>query len=144
MSAKLKMFSVVSVLLLLLCGFYSSSVHTAASNTTTLIVTKLDGVWRVVDANDTSNTQIKVKKKDTIVWEVEGTDAVFQFPLHLFDPADSADALTDGYTKTVKAGHKLKLKVRSDAQSGTYEYAVFCKTDGAFARGGSPPKIIVQ
>ena len=82
MSAKLKMFSVVSVLLLLLCGFYSSSVHTAASNTTTLLVMKMDGVWRVVDATDTSNIQIKVKKKDTIVWEVEGTDAVFQFPLH--------------------------------------------------------------
>lgn len=105
---------------------------------------KVDGVWKVVDATDTSNTQIKVKKKDTIVWKIEGTDAVFQFPQQLFDPADSTDALADGYTKTVKDGHKLKLKVRSDAASGIYEYAVFCKTDGVFARGSSPPKIIVQ
>jgi hypothetical protein len=143
MSAKLKLFSVVFILAVFLTGFLTPP-PPPASNTTTLIVMKVGDVWKVVDATDSTNTKIKVKKKDTIVWKVEGTEAVFQFPQQLFDAVDSSDNLTDGYMKTVKNGHKLKLKIRSDAASGTYEYAVFCTTGGVFAKGGSPPKIVVE
>lgn len=144
MNAKLKLFSVVSVLILLLTGFYVSSVHSTSSNTTTLLVTKVDGVWKVIDATDSTKTHIKVNKNDTIIWEVEGTDAFFQFPAEIFNAVEKSDSLVDGYTKFVKDGHKLKLKIKGDAPSGTYAYAVFCTADGVFARGGSPPIIIVN
>ena len=144
MRTKLKLFSLSLIVVLLLCGFYTTSVHTAASNTTTLLVTKADGVWRVFDATDTTNTHVKVKKNDTIIWEVNGTDAYFQFPDQIFNAVDKSDSLAGGYTKFVKAGHKLKLKIRGDAPAGTYAYAVFCTAGGVFARGGSPPIIIVN
>ncbi len=144
MSAKLKLFSVVFVLTVLLMGFLIPPTSTS-QKTTTLVVMKIDNVWRVVDATDKTNTKVKVKKKDTIVWEVDGTDAFFQFPAELFNPVDQSDSLSGGgYTKFVKDGHKLKLKIKDDAPSGTYEYAIFCSADGVFARGDSPPKIIVE
>ena len=57
---------------------------------------------------------------------------------------DAEDSLKSGYTKSLKEGKKLKLKVNDDALEGTYEYAVFCTTDDVFATGGSPPKIIFE
>jgi len=107
-------------------------------------VIKVAGVWKVVNATDYTKTKLKVKKKDTIIWTVEGTNAYFQFPTNLFDKAATADSLAGGYTKFVKKGKRLKLKIRANALSGTYDYAVFCTTAGAFAIGGSPPRIIIE
>jgi len=87
---------------------------------------------------------VKVKKKDTIIWTAEGTDVYFQFPDALFNPEGAADSLTEGYTKFLKDGKKLKLKVKDNAAPGTYEYAVFCTADGVFAKGESPPKIVIE
>ncbi len=87
---------------------------------------------------------MKVKKKDKITWIVEGTHSYFQFPLELFDPVDAEDSLKSGYTKFLKEGKKLKLKVNDDALEGTYEYAVFCTTDDVFEVGGSPARIIIE
>lgn len=108
-----------------------------------LKVTKVEGVWRVVDASDYSKTKVKVRKKDTIVWTVDSTDAYFQFPANLFKPVVSADSLIDGYTKFVRDGKKLRLKVKDDALAGIYEYAVFCTADDVYAKGESPPRIII-
>jgi hypothetical protein len=115
-----------------------------APKTYKLKIVKVEGVWRVADATDYSKRKVKVKKKDTIVWTVEETDTYFQFPANLFNPAGAADSLIDGYTKFVRDGKKLKLKVKDDAPAGTYEYAVFCITDGVFAQGESPPKIVIE
>jgi hypothetical protein len=109
-----------------------------------LKVVKVDGVWRVVDASDYSKRKVKVKRKDKIVWKAEGSDVYFQFSNKLFNAVDEADTLSGGYTTFLRDGRKLKLKVKDDAPSGTYEYAVFCTADGVFAQGESPPKIVIE
>ena len=109
-----------------------------------LKVIKIEGVWKVVDASDYSKKKIKVKKKDTIVWTVEGTNAYFQFSTSVFNPKGVSDSLKNGSTKYIADGKKLKLKVRDDAPVGTQVYAVFCSTDGVFAQGESPPRIIIE
>ena len=114
------------------------------SNEFELDVIKLEGVWRVVDASDHSKKKIKVKKKDTIVWNVKGTDAYFQFSTSVFNPVSVSDSLKNGSTKFIRDGKKLKLKVRDDAPVGTQIYAVFCSEDGVFAQGESPPRIIIE
>jgi hypothetical protein len=109
-----------------------------------LAITKVDNIWKVVDGTDHSKTKIKVKKKDTIIWKANGTDAYLQFPDKLFSPVDDEDNLNNGYTKFLKDGKRLKLKVKDDVLSGTYEYAVFCTADGVFASGDSPPRIVIE
>jgi hypothetical protein len=109
-----------------------------------LKIVKVEGIWRVVDATDYSKKKIKVKKKDTIVWNVEGTNAYFQFSTNVFNPPSVSDSLRNGSTKFIADGKKLKLKVRDDAPVGTQVYAVFCSEDGVFAQGESPPRIIIE
>ena len=58
-----------------------------------LKVIKVEGVWSVVDASDYSKKKIKVKKKDTIIWIVEGTNAYFQFSTSVFNPKGVSDSL---------------------------------------------------
>ncbi len=109
-----------------------------------LKVVKIEGVWRVVDASDYSKKKIKVKKKDTIIWTVEGTNAYFQFSTSVFNPKGVSDSLRNGSTKFIADGKKLKLKVRDDAPIGPQVYAVFCSADAVFAQGESPPKIVIE
>lgn len=131
------------LMLMVFLGLYTIPIS-PLSKTVELEIVKIDGVWRVVDVTNQKKIVVKVKKKDTIVWTVTGTDATFQFPEGLFDPASDADNLPDGYTKFIADGHKLKLIIRDDAPTGTYQYAVFCNADGVFARGDSPPVIIIE
>jgi hypothetical protein len=109
-----------------------------------LVIMKVGSEWKVVDATDYTKTKVRVRKKDTIVWTAKGTDASLQFPDNLFNPVDAEDSLHNGYTKFLKKGKKLKLRVKESVLAGTYEYAVFCIADGVFARGDSPPKIIIE
>ncbi len=115
-----------------------------APKTYELKVVKVEGIWRVVDASDYSKRKVKVKKKDTIVWTVEGTNAYFQFSTSVFNPKSVSDSLKNGSTKFIADGKKLKLKVKDDAPVGTQVYAVFCSADGVFAQGESPPQIIID
>ena len=132
-----------SFLLMLLLGMYFVPSSLPAKDYD-LKVVKVNGVWKVVDASDYTKLKVKVKKKDTIIWTAEGTDTYFQFPNKLFNPVGQKDSLSDGYTKFLRDGKKLKLKIKDDAPSGIYEYAVFCTADGKFAEGESPPKIIIE
>ena len=109
-----------------------------------LVISKVNGEWKVTDATDYTKTKIRVKKKETIIWTANGTDVYLQFPDKLFNAVDPEDSLKNGYTKFLKNGKKVKLKVRDDVLAGTYEYAVFCTADGVFATGDSPPKIIIE
>ena len=109
-----------------------------------LKVVNVKGVWRVVDASDYSKRKIKVKKKDTIIWTVEGTNAHFQFATSVFKPKGVSDSLKNGSTKFIADGKKLRLKVRNDAPIGPQVYAVFCSADDVFAQGESPPQIIID
>jgi len=137
--------SIVSIVLMMsLLGFFTMPGSPPPANKYQLKVVKVKGVWKVVDASDYTKSKVKVKKKDTIVWTVEGTDTYFQFPANLFNAVGAADSLVGGYTKFVKDGKKLTLKVKDNAPAGTYEYAVFCTADGVFAIGESPPKIVIE
>jgi hypothetical protein len=142
MRTKLTILFITSFLSLALLGLYL--VPSTPPKDVDLKVIKIDGVWKVVLASDSSKTTVKVKKNDKITWTVVGTDASFQFPQNLLDPVDSVDSLKNGYTKSLKDGKTLKLKVKSNAKSGTYEYSIYCTADEVFAVGGSPPKIIVE
>ena len=143
MKGKLTVFVPIIFVSIFLLGFLKLTVQPAPKKYE-LVITKVDNIWKVVDATDYTKTKVIVKKKDTIVWTLKGTDAYFQFPEKLLDPVDPEDSLHNGYTKFLKDGKKLKLKISDDAPSGTYEYAVFCTADGVFAQGGSPPVIIIE
>lgn len=136
--------SVLSIILMMLSVGFVVVPDSPPAKKYELKVIKVDGEWKVVDATDYSKSKVKVKKKDTIIWTVAGSDAYFQFPANLFNPVNEADSLVEGYTKFVRDGKKLKLKVKDDAPAGTYEYAVFCTADGVFAKGESPPKIVIE
>ena len=125
-------------------GMYLLPLVPPPSKDVDLKVVKVDGTWKVVLASDYTKTEVKVKKKDVIIWTADGTDVSFQFPDFLFDPVGADDSLHNGYTKFLKDGKTLKLKIKDNVTPGTYEYAVFCTSDGTFAIGGSPPKIIVE
>ena len=97
MNAKVTLSIIGVILILLLTGFFTLPIS-PTSKTYDLTIIKIGDNWKVVDANDHTKTKVKVKKKDTIVWSVSGTDAYFQFPLELFDAVSSADSLKNGYT----------------------------------------------
>ncbi len=143
MKTKLGILLSGSFLLMVLLGLYLVPASPPAKQYD-LKVVKVDSEWKVVDASDYTKSKVKVKKKDTIIWTAEGTDTYFQFPNKLFNPVGGEDSLYDGYTKFLKAGKKLKLKIKDDAPAGIYEYAVFCTADGKFAEGESPPKIVIE
>jgi len=91
--------------------------------------------WKAVDAEDSLATKIKVKKGDEITWEADGSDLYFQF---------MDEQLFGGYTYYLQDGKKLKLVVGDKAEAKTYKYAVFCIADLQYARGDSPPVIVVE
>ena len=142
MRSKLILFLSGIFLFLFFTGFLILSIQSAPKKYE-MVIMKVDNVWKVVDATDYTKTKVKARKKDTIIWTVKGTDAYLQLPDNLFSPVDADDSLHNGYTKFLKNGKKLKLKVKDSALSGTYEYAVFCTADNQFATGDSPPKIVI-
>ena len=141
MRTKLNIILAGSIILMLALGMSNMP---QAEITVNLSIIKVDGVWKVVQASDHKNFKVKVKKNTKIVWTAHGSDVSFQFPNYLFSPVGAEDSLIGSSTKFLKSGKKLKLKVKSNAPAGTFEYAVFCTTDGSFAIGGSPPKIIIE
>jgi hypothetical protein len=142
MSTKLKLSAVGFILTILLTGFWASQ-SPPASKQLTMTVMKIDGVWRVVNPVDSTATLI-VNKNDKIIWTAEGTDAIFQFQDEIFDTTDSDYNLSQGFTKDLRDGKKLKLKIDKNTPAGTYVYSVFCLADSVYAIGSSPPKIIVE
>lgn len=114
------------------------------ANTIELKIMKINNVWKVVRASDPSKFKVKVKRNTIITWTAVGSDVSFQFPDYIFSPVRSIDSLKSRSTKYLKNGKKLRLKVKNTVHAGTYEYAVFCISDAAFAIGGSPPKIIIE
>ena len=143
MKVKLTLFVIGFCLITLSAGFLSPA-FSPPSQSYNLTIIKVGDVWKVVHSDNHKKTEVKVKRNDTIIWTVEGSNAYLQFPEKLFNPAGKEDSLSNGYTKFLKNGKKLKLKVKDDAAPGTYEYAVFITADGVFARGDSPPRIIIE
>lgn len=140
---KPKIFLLIIFASLFFAGFVFMSFQDAPKKYN-LVIVKVKNDWKVADETDYTKTRVSVKKKEIIIWTAKGTDAYLQFPGKLFNAVDAEDSLKNGYTKFLKDGKKLKLKVKDDALAGTYEYAVFCTKDGAYATGDSPPRIVIQ
>jgi hypothetical protein len=100
------------------------------------VVVKIIGdEWRVVLENDDSKSDITLRRGDRIRWVVQGSDASFQFPeIGIFGME----------TRTVKDGNPLVLAVRENSPPGNYPYTVFVHASMTYARGQSPPRIIVM
>lgn len=143
MKYKFITFCICLFIAVIFLGFYSHK-YSATSKKIELQIKKIDNSWWVVEKEKKKPAIIKVKRNDKIEWQSEGTDVYFQFPKNIFIHERNNDTLKEGYTKFLKDGKKLKLKIRNEAQKGIYEYAVFCTANGEFAKGGSPPKIIVE
>ena len=100
-----------------------------------VLIKLIDDEWRVVLAEDESRSNVIVRRGDRIRWIVEGSDASFQF---------SDEKVVGHSTRTVRDGRPLVLAITNEASSGSYPYSVFIHKDQTFARGQSPPRIIVQ
>jgi hypothetical protein len=102
-----------------------------------MTVRMLDDEWRVVDAQDSSKFIIRARRGDTISWTAQGSDASFQFP--------HAALFVDGIIQlTLDDGESVTLTVSPSARKGAYPYAVFIHRDNVYARGQSPPEIIIK
>ena len=108
-------------------------------------VKKVEGTWLVVNEQN-QPVSIQANKKDDIEWTAEGSDLIFQFPgeLSTFFTKEDGTPVGNGYYINVSDGAKLKFKVKDNAPTGTYVYAVLVKKEGVFAEGSSPPVMIIK
>lgn len=107
-------------------------------------IKKIDGTWYVVNEMNRP-TPIQAKGNDIVEWTADGSNMSFQFPKEsdkIFIHEDGT-AVPSGYVINIEDGKKLKLKVKSDAPKGSYEYAVYVTADGTFAEGSSPPILVI-
>lgn len=99
-----------------------------------LVVKVVDEEWRVVYKNDETKSTIVAKKNDRVSWTAEGSDISFQFDESLFG----------GSSFEVEDGDSLMRPLAPGARVGEYIYAVFVRGAGVFAKGESPPRIIID
>jgi hypothetical protein len=100
------------------------------------VVVKIIGdEWRVVLEDDESKSDVTLRRGDRIRWIVEGSDASFAFPdIRIFGQE----------TRDVKDGNPLVMAVSANSPRGTFAYTVFIHESMTYARGQSPPRIIVR
>ena len=101
----------------------------------TLVVKVIENEWRVVFEDDYSKSDVTLRRGDRIRWVVEGSDASFQFP----DTRIFGDGI-----KVLRAGNPLVMAVSANSPLGNFPYAVFVHESMNYARGQSPPRIIVR
>lgn len=108
-------------------------------------VKKVENTWLVVNEQN-KPVAIEANRNDDIEWTAEGSDLIFQFPeeLKVYFTKEDGSTVGDGYYINIEDGKKLKLKIKEDAPTGTYVYAVLVKKDGTFAEGSSPPVMIIK
>lgn len=119
----------------LLTGYTNQAFSQPQTTEYKLVVKVIENEWRITMADDTSKSDITVKRGDRIQWIVEGSDASFQFP-------DSR--ITGLSTRKVNDGNPLVLAISNNAPSGIHPYSVFIHKDFEYARGQSPPRIIIE
>ena len=100
-----------------------------------LEVKLIDSEWRVVLEGDEQQSDITVRRGDRVRWVVQGSDASFQFL--------ETTLFGDG-SRTVRDGRPMVLAIRDEAADGIYPYSVFIHNDLEYARGQSPPRIIID
>jgi hypothetical protein len=101
----------------------------------TLVVKLINDEWRVVFEDDYSKSDVTLRRGDRIRWVVEGSDASFQFPDTRIFGED---------TKVVQAGNSLVIAVSANSPRGNFPYTVFIHESMTYARGQSPPRIIIR
>lgn len=100
-----------------------------------VVVKIINNEWRVVLEGNNSKSDVTLRRGDRIRWLVEGSDASFAFP----------DSRIFGHeTREVKAGNPLVMAVSANSPKGTFPYTVFIHESMTYARGQSPPRIIVR
>lgn len=100
------------------------------------VVVKIIGdEWRVVLDGDDSKSDVTLRRGDRIRWVVEGSDASFAFPDSRIFGLETRDA---------KDGNPLVLAVSANSPKGRFPYTVFIHESMSYARGQSPPRIIVR
>lgn len=100
-----------------------------------LVVKVIDDEWRVVWEDDETKSDVTLRRGDRIRWVVEGSDASFQFPeIKIFGLE----------TRAVKANNPLVMAVSNNSPSGNFPYTVFVHESMTYARGQSPPRIIIM
>jgi plastocyanin len=99
-----------------------------------VVVKVIGDEWRVVLEGDDSKSDVRLRRGDRIRWVVEGSDASFAFP----------DSRIFGHeSREVRAGNPLVMAVSANSPKGTFAYSVFIHESMTYARGQSPPRIIV-
>jgi hypothetical protein len=100
-----------------------------------LVVKVINDEWRVVFEDDYTKSDVTLRRGDRIRWTVEGSDASFQFP----------DSRIFGQEiRVVQAGNSLVMAISAQSPTGTFPYSVFVHEATTYARGQSPPRIIVR
>ncbi len=100
-----------------------------------LVVKVINDEWRVVFADDESKSDVTLRRGDRIRWVVEGSDVSFQFPdIRIFGQD----------TRVVKDGNSMVMAVSARSPRGNFPYTVFVHESMTYARGQSPPRIIVR
>ncbi len=100
-----------------------------------VVVKIINDEWRVVLEGNNSKSDVTLRRGDRIRWVVEGSDASFAFP----------DTRIFGHeTREAKAGNPLVMAVSANSPKGTFPYTVFVHESMTYARGQSPPRIIVK
>ena len=100
-----------------------------------LVLKVINDEWRVVFEDDYTKSDVTLRRGDRIRWVVEGSDASFQFP----------DSRIFGQeTRVVRAGNSLVMAISAQSPTGTFPYSVFVHEAMTFARGQSPPRIIIR
>jgi len=101
-----------------------------------LAIMLVDDVWKIVDAQDPSKTEIVVSRGDTVVWSApEDINIYFQF---------MDQELTGEYTQEALGGASLRLVIGENAEAGYHPYAVFVLEDSVYAVGESPPRMFIR
>jgi len=100
-----------------------------------LVVKVINDEWRVVFEDDESKSDVTLRRGDRIRWVVEGSDASFQFPdIRIFNEN----------TRVVRAGNPMVMAISAQSPTGNFPYSVFVHESMTYARGQSPPRIIVR
>lgn len=100
-----------------------------------VVVKEINGEWRVVLEGDESKSDVYAKRGDRVIWKVKGSAVTFEFPNSCILGFKSASR---------KNNVPLDKTILKDSPLGEFAYSVFIKKTGTYARGQSPPRIIVK
>lgn len=132
---------VVTVLILMMLSFFScgngtiDEMNNDRPERHELACMLVDNVWKIVDAQDSSKTELAVSRGDTVVWHApQNREIFFQF---------MDQELTGEYTQELLPGKSLTLVIGEKAKSGEHKYAVFVYGAKSFAKGESPPRMMI-